>query len=36
VDAAFMLYAFADYFLAYYGKQPKVVDISTVLPPEEA
>ena len=27
VDAAFMLYAFADYFLAYYGKKPKVVDI---------
>jgi cardiolipin synthase len=36
VDAAFMLWAFADYFLAYYGKQPKVVDIEKVLPPEEA
>ena len=36
VDAVFMLFAFVDYFLAYYGKQPKVVDISTVLPPEEA
>lgn len=36
VDAGFMLFAFVDYFLAYYGKQPKVVDISTVLPPEEA
>jgi cardiolipin synthase len=36
VDAAFMLWAFADYFLAYYGKQPKVADIEKVLPPEEA